>query len=261
MTVWGEETLLVASASVGKFLFHSASTQMSALVPTRLLLPSLAFQRTRKDTCLSAAKLSIVGPLRRKSPENSDELGKKTGIEAVIVAPSRVLGVHIVREVEKLLGPAEKRLVWQLVDGANSSLEVDELLSFNFREDMHRILEHVGRRSGLGQNVRGGLKGLVEAGCAADYNGQGPSSESSSLEHYYCISKLQHKVDTLRRCIHALDAKSAIAFINNTKQLKDVVFKLENQGIRALELHGDLGKLARSTALKKFKGGEVRVLE
>ena len=31
--------------------------------------------------------------------------------------------------------------------------EVDELLSFNFREDMHRILEHVGRRSGADSHV------------------------------------------------------------------------------------------------------------
>ena len=30
--------------------------------------------------------------------------------------------------------------------------------------------------------------------------------------------------------------------------------------MEAAELHGDLGKLARSTTLKKFKNGEVRVL-
>jgi superfamily II DNA/RNA helicase len=48
--------------------------------------------------------------------------------------------------------------------------------------------------------------------------------------------------------------------MNNTKPLKDVVFKLEARGIKATELHGDLGKLARSTVLKKFKDGEYRVL-
>ncbi|KAI4980705.1 hypothetical protein ZWY2020_021190 [Hordeum vulgare] len=81
-----------------------------------------------------------------------------------------------------------------------------------------------------------------------------------SLEHYYCTTKAHHKVDTLRRCIHALEAETVIAFMNNTKPLKDVVFKLEARGMKAIELHGDLGKLARSTVLKKFKAGEFRVL-
>ncbi|KAF9616379.1 hypothetical protein IFM89_029633 [Coptis chinensis] len=130
--------------------------------------------------------LAKIGPLKCSS--ETDEPDKKKGIEAVIVAPSRELGMQIVREVEKLLGPAGKKAVQQLVGGANRSRqeealkknkpaivvgipgriaeisaagklqthgcrflvldEVDELLSFNFREDMHRILEHVGKRAG-----------------------------------------------------------------------------------------------------------------
>ncbi|KAK4253589.1 hypothetical protein QN277_010242 [Acacia crassicarpa] len=299
--------------------------------------------------------LSNVGPLRNKTSEgNSDgELGKKMGIEAVVVAPSRELGMQIVREFEKILGLANKKAVQQLVGGANRSRqeealrknkpaivvgtpgriaelsaagklhthgcrylildEVDELLSFNFREDMHRILEHVGRRSGADPRAQNGTAprrverqtimvsatvpfsvvraarswandpllvqankvGLLETispPTPVNLSGSAPSSNSNStltqaaeslppaLKHYYCVTKLQHKVDTLRRCIHALDAKYVIVFMNHIKQLKDVVFKLEARGMEAAELHGDLGKLARSTTLKKFKNGEVRVL-
>ncbi|KAH8521909.1 hypothetical protein H0E87_002805 [Populus deltoides] len=96
--------------------------------------------------------------------------------------------MQIVREIEKLLGHDNKRLFQQLVGGANGYRqeealkkskplivvvtrriakisaagklpthgcrylvldEIDELLSFNFQEDMHWILEHVGSRSGL----------------------------------------------------------------------------------------------------------------
>ncbi|KAI9104228.1 hypothetical protein K1719_023064 [Acacia pycnantha] len=300
--------------------------------------------------------LSNVGPLRSKTSEgNSDgEPGKKMGIEAVIVAPSRELGMQIVREFEKILGLANKKAVQQLVGGANRSRqeealkknkpaivvgtpgriaelsstgklhthgcrylildEVDELLSFNFREDIHRIIEHVGRRSGGDPRAQNGMAPrrierqtimvsatvpfsvvraarswandplLVQANKVGSLetispptpvhlSGSAPSSNSNStltqaaeslppaLKHYYCVTKLQHKVDTLRRCIHALDAKYVIAFMNHIKQLKDVVFKLESRGgMKAAELHGDLGKLARSTTLKKFKNGEVRVL-
>ncbi|KAK7323962.1 hypothetical protein VNO77_27466 [Canavalia gladiata] len=298
--------------------------------------------------------LSVVGPLRGEIPKsNGDggESGKKLGIEAVIVAPSRELGMQIVREFEKILGTDNRKAVQQLVGGANRTRqeealkknkpaivvgtpgriaelsaagklrthdcrylvldEVDELLSFNFREDMHRILEHVGRKSGADPNsnskkaerqlimvsatvpfsvVRAARSWgcdplLVQAKKVVPLETVSPSepinlsrfSPSSSpnssmpsqaaveslppaLKHYYCVTRLQHKVDTLRRCIHALDAKFVIAFMNHTKQLKDVVFKLEARGMKAVELHGDLGKLARSTTLKKFKNGEVRVL-
>jgi len=131
--------------------------------------------------------LSEVGTLKKKSSSGDKETGKKTEIEAVIVASSRDLGMQIVREIEKLLGHDNKRLFQQLVGGANRYRqeealkkskplivvvtrriakisaagklpthgcrylvldEIDELLSFNFQEDMHWILEHVGSRSG-----------------------------------------------------------------------------------------------------------------
>lgn len=297
--------------------------------------------------------LSGVGPLNEL--QKTDKPRKKMDIEAVIVAPSRELGMQIVREVEKLLGPDEKKLVQQLVGGANRTRqeealrknkpaiivgtpgrlaeisasgklhthdcrylvldEVDELLSFNFREDMHRILEHVGKRPGAGKsdskiptarkagrqtimvsatvpfsvvraarswgcdpllvqakkvvtldsvtpsgpvNLTGTLSGSTSTSAM-----QTPSAVQSlppALKHYYCVARLQHKIDTLRRCVHALDAKSVIAFMNHSRQLKDAVYKLEARGMNAIELHGDLGKLARSTILKKFKSGQVRVL-
>lgn len=297
--------------------------------------------------------LSEVGPLRNKS-SNADEGGQsKTEIQAVVVAPSRELGMQIVREFEKLLGPTNKRVVQQLVGGANKLRqeealkknkpaivvgtpgriaeisaagklkthgcrylvldEVDELLSFNFHQDMQRILEHVGRRSGAdprGQKsplatradrqtimvsatvpfsvIRAAKSWghdplLVQAkntiplesftpSQPVNISGHNTSSRANTsqphaavslppaLKHFYCVTRLQHKVDTLRRCIHALDAKSVIVFMNYNKQLKDAVFKLEARGMKAAELHGDLGKLARSTILKKFKNGELRVL-
>ncbi|KAG0472143.1 hypothetical protein HPP92_016689 [Vanilla planifolia] len=295
--------------------------------------------------------LSMVGPLKESNGLEENQSNQKSSIEAVIVAPSRELGMQIVREIERMLGPAYKRLVQQLVGGANRSRqeealkknkplivvgtpgriaeisaagklhthachflvldEVDELLSFNYREEMHRILEHVGRRAGApSSGVLGPLarrsdrqtimvsatvpfsvvraarswgvnpllvraNGVVSLNSVPVYeSGSSAAALSTSssvtqaavgslppgLKHYYCVTKAQHKVDTLRRCIHALDAKLVITFMNHTKPLKDVVFKLEARGMKAAELHGDLSKLARTTTLKKFKDGEIRVL-
>ncbi|TKY49469.1 DEAD-box ATP-dependent RNA helicase 47 [Spatholobus suberectus] len=347
----------VLIASLEKEGFTIPTEVQSAAVPTILNNHDVIIQSytgSGKTFAYLLPILSVVGPLRDKIPEgdgDGGESGKKLGIEAVIVAPSRELGMQIVREFEKVLGMDNKKVVQQLVGGANRTRqeealkknkpaivvgtpgriaelsasgklrthgcrylvldEVDELLSFNFREDMHRILEHVGRRSSVdpNSNSRKAERQLIMVsatvpfsvvraarswGCdpllvqakkvvpletvspsePVNLSRSSPSSSSSSampsqaaaeslppaLKHYYSVTRLQHKVDTLRRCVHALDAKFVIAFMNHTKQLKDVVFKLEARGMKAAELHGDLGKLARSTTLKKFKNGEVRVL-
>lgn len=326
----------------------------SAAIPTILKNHDVVIQSytgSGKTLAYLLPILSEVGPLKKKPAATDGKSSKKMEIEAVIVAPSRELGMQIVREFEKILGPSNKKAVQQLVGGANRSRqeealkknkpaivvgtpgriaeisaagklpthgcrflvldEVDELISFNFRESMHRILEHVGRRSGADHRgpkspvtpqaerqtimvsatvpfsvIRAARSWacdplLVQAKKVIPFESlpsgpnmlSGPMSNSGSdsklqpleslppaLKHYYCVTKLQHKVDTLRRCVHALDAKSVIVFMNHSKQLKDAVFKLEARGMKAAELHGDLGKLARSTTLKKFKNGELRIL-
>ncbi|KAK7243702.1 hypothetical protein RIF29_38512 [Crotalaria pallida] len=328
--------------------FNVPTDVQSAAIPTILKNHDVIIQSytgSGKTLAYLLPILSAIGPLRNRVSEGNDSGGGKAGIEAVVVAPSRELAMQIVREFEKILGTENKKMVQQLVGGANRTRqeeglkkvkpaivvgtpgriselsaagilrthgcrflvldEVDELLSFNFREDMHRILDHVGRRSGAGADpnakrverqlimvsatvpfsvVRaarswGSEPILVQAkkivpletisppkpvnlssSSPATPSQQSVESLPPALKHYYSIARLQHKVDTLRRCIHALDAKYVIVFMNNTRQLKDVVFKLEARGMKAAELHGDLGKLGRSTTLKKFKNGEVRVL-
>eukprot|EP00250_Pteridium_aquilinum_P021777 c25220_g2_i1 orf=550-2379(-) len=317
----------------------------------------------------------------------------KRGIEAVVVAPSRELAMQIVREAERILGSEHKKAVQQLVGGANRSRqdealkknkpfivvgtpgriseisrdgrlhthtcrflildEADELLSIQFREDMRRILEHVGRRKSaaalrhrmLGpesnlasiagtkpsnegavasQSVEvttpadGGMESsssnvieaqkdvprverqtvlvsatmptavlraaaewgqkpvLVKGKTILDMESAAPSSDvpqpasedvkgvkesmPPSLQHFFAVSQLQHRVDTARKCIHAVGAKSVIVFMNHPRRLKDAVFKLEARGITAAALHGELGKLERTNTLAAFRNGKIRVL-
>lgn len=337
--------------------FTTPTDVQSAAIPTILKNHDVVIQSytgSGKTLAYLLPILSEVGPFKRKSPDGSSEPVRNSDIEAVVVAPSRELGMQIVREFEKLLGPANKKTVQQLVGGANRSRqeealkknkpaivvgtpgriaeisaagklnthgcrylvldEVDELLSFNFRESMHRILEHVGRkasaeqRSSKGSSAKTADRQTIMVSATVPFSviraarswgtdpllvraksvtpldslpspgpiNLGPNSSSSSnsasqtqaaveslppnLKHFFSVAKLQHKIDTMRRCVHALDAKCVIAFMNHSRQLKDAVFKLEARGMKAAELHGDLNKLARSTTIKKFKNGEVRVL-
>lgn len=130
--------------------------------------------------------LSRVGPLRELEKGITETTINRGGVEAVIVVPSRELAMQIVREAERILGPDYRKVVQQLIGGANQSRqeealkknkpcivvgtpgriseiskagklhthgcrflvldEADQLLSIKFRSDMRRILEHVGQR-------------------------------------------------------------------------------------------------------------------
>jgi hypothetical protein len=47
------------------------------------------------------------------------------------------------------------------------------------------------------------------------------------LRHFYLLAPSQHRVDTLRKCINALQAQRALVFMNFQQRLKDTQFKLE----------------------------------
>lgn len=74
-----------------------------------------------------------------------------------------------------------------------------------------------------------------------------------NLEHFYVTCPLHHRVDNLRKCIHALEAQSIIVFMNHSKRLKDTEFKLTARGLEAGTLSGDLGKQERSSVLGAFR--------
>lgn len=67
------------------------------------------------------------------------------------------------------------------------------------------------------------------------------------------VVQQRHKVDVLRKCIHALDAQSVIVFMNYGKRLKDTEFKLGARSIQAGNLHGGLDKVERANVLSAFK--------
>jgi superfamily II DNA/RNA helicase len=54
-----------------------------------------------------------------------------------------------------------------------------------------------------------------------------------NLDHLYVVAPLRHHVDILRKSIHALEARSVIVFLNHSRRLKDVEFKLEARGLVA----------------------------
>jgi len=250
------------------------------------------------------------------------------GIQCLVVVPSQELGMQIVRQVERVLGEFGKDITQQCIGGANirrqeeqlrrkrplvvvgtpgriaelsrSGIlrthgvkclvvdEADDLLASNFRRDMARIVDHVGKGVLGGRQtviVSATLKretldqysymapGLVhvkatrrelEKAAAEGAEGAETSDVAASLpptlEHYSVVAEGRHKVDRLRRAIHATGAERALVFLNFGHRLTDTRYKLAARGMPCGVLHGGMNKLERANELAAFRRGDFRAL-
>ncbi|PSC75732.1 DEAD-box ATP-dependent RNA helicase mitochondrial [Micractinium conductrix] len=101
-----------------------------------------------------------------------------------------------------------------------------------------------------GTSSAGGLGS--EAGAAA--------SMPPHLNHHYIAAPHQHKVDTLRRSIHAMGVQRALVFMNFQQRLKDTEAKLAARNMSVASLHGELTKVQRQSTLQKFRRGDYQAL-
>ncbi|WP_199620449.1 DEAD/DEAH box helicase [Paenibacillus alkalitolerans] len=92
---------------------------------------------------------------------------------------------------------------------------------------------------------------------------EGVTAESrvpSSVEHVLVVSDERERVDTVRRLIRTLAPKSAIVFVNDTEKVGEVESKLQFEGLPIAAIYGDQPKLARASAMRRFREGKLPFL-
>mmetsp|Transcript_20177 Transcript_20177/g.28404 ORF Transcript_20177/g.28404 Transcript_20177/m.28404 type:complete len:337 (-) Transcript_20177:90-1100(-) len=87
-----------------------------------------------------------------------------------------------------------------------------------------------------------------------------PLSLPPGMKHYVVFSHERHRADMTRRIIHATNASRALVFVNYDKQVKDVVFKIQREGLSMSWLEASMRKAHRREQLDKFREGVVRAL-
>ncbi|GAQ79325.1 P-loop containing nucleoside triphosphate hydrolases superfamily protein [Klebsormidium nitens] len=113
----------------------------------------------------------------------------------------------------------------------------------------------------IGTSATGVVVPAAVPSAAATATGDGlAASLPPNLDHRFVVTAARHRVDTLRKCIYALDAQSILVFMNYGRRLQDAVFKLQARGMEVGSLHGGQNKLQRSNTLASFRDGKIRVL-
>jgi superfamily II DNA/RNA helicase len=97
------------------------------------------------------------------------------------------------------------------------------------------------------------------AGFAADAHAAA-AAMPPHITHCYISCAPQHKVDTIRKTMHALGIEKALIFMNFQQRLKDTEAKLAAKNMSVGSLHGELTKQQRSSTLAAFRAGKYRAL-
>lgn len=224
-------------------------------------------------------------------------------VQALILVPTRELGIQIQREIERLIdgtalrtlaligGVAVKRQVERLrqrpqivVATPGRILELINMRKFTMHYVKTIIVDEVDHLFGLGASnevekvLRGALRDrqigffsatISEAIIAVGkrwmnepitLNINRSRQAAETVEHYYFVGEERDKVDLLRRLIRQFEPKAAMCFVTGTKEINEVVSKLNYHQIKAEALFGEAGKLERAKVLRDFHEGAFQVL-
>jgi ATP-dependent RNA helicase DeaD len=86
-----------------------------------------------------------------------------------------------------------------------------------------------------------------------------PESKAGVL-HFYLVTEARKKVDTLRRLLRLVNARSTIVFVNTLEKVEEIVSKLRYHHLDCRLLHRDASKEERAHTLQQFRSGAFPVL-
>ena len=225
-------------------------TQVLVLVPTR----ELAIQ-----ACSEIRKLmKYTHDIKTVAVYGGQMLSKqiplmRQGSQIVIGTPGRVMD-HIDRKTLKL-----QNLKMVVLD------EADEMLNMGFREDIEKILKSTPDDR---QTVLFSATMPKEILDIVDNYQKDPvlievarkQMTVETIKQFSVECPKGKKIDALTHIMAAENVKLGIVFCNTKKMVDALVPMLEEKGIVARGLHGDMRQRDRDKVMKEFRSGRVQLL-
>jgi len=144
--------------------------------------------------------------------------------------------------------------------------EADEMLNMGFREDMEYILDTIPK--GQRQTVLFSATMPAPILEIAKKFQRDPKFikistgelTSDNVEQFYYDIKGQDRFQALIQTLQARDHQLSIVFCNTKLRVDELASKLNEKGIKADALHGDLNQRQRNQVLNAFKSGSTKLL-
>ncbi|PJE09841.1 DEAD/DEAH box helicase [Legionella sp.] len=229
---------------------HSSSaTQALILAPTR----ELAIQVAEQFELLSARQNITVSVLCGGQDYRRQLKQLRDGAQVVVGTPGRILD-HIDRGTLQL-----GQLSTFVLD------EADEMLRMGFIEDVEAILSKLPAAKQMAlfsatmphqirQIANNYLNDPVSVEIRAD------TATVKSIEQRFVFASVAQKPDTLLRVLSVEDYQGVIVFVRTKSSTEEVAELLQQQGYRAMAIHGDITQALRERIIAQFRQGAIDIL-
>lgn len=225
-------------------------TQALILAPTR----ELAIQVAEQFEILSAHQRGTTIAVLCGGQEYSKQLKQlRGGAQVVVGTPGRILD-HIARGTLPL-----DNLRTFILD------EADEMLRMGFIEDVETILARLPEKKQIAlfsatmpPRIRQIANNYLTDPASVEIRME--TATVKSVEQRFLFASGHQKPDALMRVLEVEDYQGVIVFVRTKSSTEEVAEVLQQQGLRAMAIHGDITQALRERIIAQFKQGAIDVL-
>lgn len=226
------------------------ATQTLVIAPTR----ELAIQVASQFEVLSVHQKGTSVSVLCGGQDYARQLKQlREGAQIVVGTPGRILD-HIERGTLKL-----DNLTTFVID------EADEMLRMGFIEDVEMILSKLPEKrqvalfsatmpSRIRQIANSYLKDPVSVEIRSE------TATVKSIEQKFLFASQGQKPDALVRILAVEEFQGAIVFVRTKSSTEEVAEVLQQQGYRAMAIHGDITQTLRERIISQFRLGAIDIL-
>ena len=224
--------------------------QVLVLTPTRELAIQVARSFSTYASCLPRFSVSAIYG-------GSDYISQfrqlERGVEVVVGTPGRVID-HIKRGTLDL-----SELKCLVLD------EADEMLNMGFLEDVEFVLEQTPAKrqvalfsATLPPQIRSIAHKYLNDPALITI--QKKTMTADSIRQRALFVQPREKIDTLKRMLEVEETDGVIVFSNTKDMTVTIAEQLNQQGLKAIALNGDMPQKTRERSIEQLKAGHLDIL-
>ncbi|MCE3045827.1 DEAD/DEAH box helicase [Legionella sp. 16cNR16C] len=228
----------------------SSATQALILAPTRELAIQVAEQFSALSIHLAGITVSVLcggQDYRRQLKQLKD------GAQIVVGTPGRILD-HIDRGTLQL-----NQLKTFVLD------EADEMLRMGFIEDVELILSKLPEAKQMAlfsatmpYRIRQIANNYLRDPVSIEIRSE--TATVKSIEQRFLFASQGQKPDALHRILAVEEYQGVIVFVRTKSSTEEVAESLQQQGYRAMAIHGDITQALRERIIAQFRQGAIDIL-
>ncbi|MFI4963001.1 MAG: DEAD/DEAH box helicase [Legionellales bacterium] len=257
----GRDAIALAQTGTGKtaafalpilqgLLPNVKGTQALVLAPTR----ELAIQVAEQFVKLSAHQPGTTVAILCGGQDYSIQLKQlRGGAQVVVGTPGRIMD-HIERKTLPL-----ENLRTFIID------EADEMLRMGFIEDVETILAKLPEKKQIAlfsatmpHRIRTIANTYLNDPVSVEIRMD--TATVKSIEQRFLFASGHQKPDALVRILAVEECQGVIVFVRTKSSTEEVAEVLQQQGLRAMAIHGDITQSLRERIISQFRQGAIDIL-